>query len=335
MKRKDFIKGLGLTGLGLAIPVSKSTASVCRTAGGSECVLIPSETAGPFPLDLTDNPFYFRQDIREDREGVVLRQRLRIIGLDNCEPMANVRVNIWHCDKDGRYSGYNHPQNPGQAGLTYLRGYQIADANGEVEFITILPGWYTGRICHIHFQVYVSSAYAAISQLTYPIDEKNAIYADHPSLYTKGADPLGYLQDAVFADGYAYQLATLEEDPVNGGYTSLLEVTVEGEGMTGIGYAEREMAKQFTLAQNRPNPFSGETNIPFHLAHPAEVRLRLFDLNGREVGLLDFGRLSSGDYLVPVHLQAMGLPPASHVYQLEVNNANGIFKTCRLMTAGR
>lgn len=332
MKRKDFLKGLGLAGLGLAIPAAKTTASVCRNTGGSDCVLIPSETAGPFPLDLSDNPFYFRQDIREDREGVVLRQRMRIIGLTNCAPMTNVRVHIWHCDKDGRYSGYDHPQNPGQAGLTYLRGYQIADANGEVEFVTILPGWYNGRICHIHFQVYVNSSYAAISQLTYDIAAKNAVYMAHPSIYTKGVDPLSYNQDNVFADGYAYQLATLEEDPVTGEYVSFLEVTVEGEGVSGFGYAEKEIARQFTLDQNRPNPFAGETSIPFRLVFDADVHLRLFDLNGHEVGCLDLGRLSSGSHLVPVNLKAMGLSLSSHVYQLEVKNGNGFFRLCKLMT---
>ena len=112
---------------------------------------------------------FFRQDVREDEEGVQLNLRMKILGTDNCGPLPNVRVNIWHCSKDGWYSGYDGNNNPGQDGLTYLRGYQITDANGEVEFITILPGWYTGRICHIHFQVYVNSAYAAISQLTFPI----------------------------------------------------------------------------------------------------------------------------------------------------------------------
>lgn len=111
--------------------------------------------------------------------------KLRVIGSENCLPMNNVRVNIWHCDKDGLYSGYSQQNNQGQAGQTYLRGYQFADANGEVQFETIFPGWYNGRICHIHFQVYVSSVYAAISQLTFPLDIKNKIYTDNSSLYTK------------------------------------------------------------------------------------------------------------------------------------------------------
>src|SRR5690606_34097737 len=110
---------------------------------------------------------------------------------------------------DGLYSGYSQSNNPGQAGLTYLRGYQYTDANGEVDFLTIFPGWYIGRICHIHFQVHVSSSYSAISQLTFPIAAKNALYAAHAGIYTKGADPLTYSSDNIFSDGYQYQLATL------------------------------------------------------------------------------------------------------------------------------
>ncbi|MBK7873762.1 MAG: hypothetical protein IPJ74_25445 [Saprospiraceae bacterium] len=90
-----------------------------------------------FPLDLTANTAFFRQDVRESKTGVQLNLKMKIIGASNCEPMRNVRVNIWHCDKDGLYSGYSQSNNAGQAGLTYLRGYQMTDANGEVNFITI------------------------------------------------------------------------------------------------------------------------------------------------------------------------------------------------------
>jgi hypothetical protein len=50
------------------------------------CVIIPSETAGPFPLDLTENQTFFRQDIRENRIGVRHDLKLKIIGNANCEP---------------------------------------------------------------------------------------------------------------------------------------------------------------------------------------------------------------------------------------------------------
>src|SRR5688572_23919869 len=162
--RRDFLKISGILGAASLLPFGKLFAETGETKKSSSCTLIPSETAGPFPLDLTSNSFYFRQDVRESKAGVQLNLKLKIIGEGNCLPMQNVRVNIWHCDKDGLYSGYGT-----EIGLTYLRGYQITDANGEVELITIFPGWYPGRICHIHFQVYVSSSYAAISQLTFDI----------------------------------------------------------------------------------------------------------------------------------------------------------------------
>jgi len=109
MKRSQFLTSIGAA---LSAPFALPLASLGQSrkdpseASRSNCVLVPSETAGPFPLDLTENAFFFRQEIQEDRVGVRLRQRIRVLGADNCEPMANVRVNIWHCDRDGDYSGY-------------------------------------------------------------------------------------------------------------------------------------------------------------------------------------------------------------------------------------
>ena len=44
----------------------------------------------------------------------------------------------------------------------YLRGMQIADANGSVTFNSILPGTYRGRWPHVHFEVF-RSAQAAVA----------------------------------------------------------------------------------------------------------------------------------------------------------------------------
>jgi hypothetical protein len=38
-------------------------------------------------------------------------------------------------------------------GQTWLRGYQITDAEGKVKFTTIVPGWYSGRTTHIHMRL--------------------------------------------------------------------------------------------------------------------------------------------------------------------------------------
>ncbi len=330
MKRKEFLQGLGLVGAGalLSNKLLPTAAQGKAAAPPPSCVLIPSETAGPFPLDLTENPFYFRQDIREDRTGVLHHLKMRIIGSANCLPMANLRVNIWHCDKDGNYSGYGN-----QSGLTYLRGYQMTDANGEVDFVTVFPGWYTGRICHIHFQVYVSSMYKAISQLTYPLAEKNAIYAANPGWYTKGADPLNFNQDNIFSDGYQYQLANLALNPTTGAYESFLEVTIQGSGTSGYALVEPETGGQFKLGQNFPNPYAGKTTVPFSLTNRSEVQIDLFNLAGQNVGAVVGGDMLAGDQTLEIDLKALGLPAANYIYQLQVINENGTFRQCKMMTA--
>lgn len=332
MNRKEFLKGIGLAGIGLTIAPQVSKSENTTDTTQANCILIPTETAGPFPWDLTANNAFFRQNITEDRVGIPLTVKMKILGDTNCSPMQNVRVNVWHCDKDGSYSAYDNSMNPGQAGKTYCRGWQITDANGEVQFTTIFPGWYNGRICHIHFQVYVSSVYAAISQLTFPIAEKNALYAKHSNLYTKGADPLGFNQDNIFSDGYQYQLATLTENSEGNGYTSSIEVTVRGTGISGLINAEPETGGFFKLEQNNPNPFGARTEIPFTLVSPANTRLQLFDVQGKLLANLLDTYLTEGKYSIPVECSSLNIPNGNYVYQLEITNSQGTFRQSKVMT---
>jgi protocatechuate 3,4-dioxygenase beta subunit len=339
MKRQDFLKTLGVAGLSSVSPLrggAENTKTPATPKGNPpNCTLIPTETAGPFPWDLTANNAFFRQDVRENQQGVQLNLKLKIIGNSNCLPMQNVRVNIWHCNKDGLYSAYSSNNNQGQAGLTYLRGWQMTDANGEVEFVTIFPGWYTGRICHIHFQVYVSSVYAAISQLTFDIPTKNAIYSANSGIYTKGADPLSYSSDNIFSDGYAYQLASLTPNAATGGYSSYLEVTVQGSGVSGLLNAAPETGGQFTLGQNFPNPYSEQTRIPFTLTNKGRAVLTLHDLSGRQVAVLLDKPLEAGDHQAIFEPKNYGLPAGTYAYQLEVQNTSGVFRQGKIMTVGR
>jgi protocatechuate 3,4-dioxygenase beta subunit len=337
MKRKDFLKSLGLIGAGSTVlsskVVAKTTAASIKLPP-TTCVLIPTETEGPFPLDLTtvNAATFFRKDVREDRTGVRLNVKLKIIGASNCLPMGNLRVNIWHCSKDGLYSGYDNNMNAGQAGKTYLRGYQMTDANGIVEFTTIFPGWYNGRTAHIHFQVYVNANYAAISQLTFPIAAKNALYTANPTFYPKGADPLSPANDNIFSDGYNYQTATLTANAdATLGYDAYLEVAVSGAGISKL--AEVETGGQFKLGQNYPNPYRDLTTIPFTLTNTSEVAIDLWDVTGKKLAVIPCGQLDAGEHAIPVNIKGLGIVHQSYVYQLQVKNSNGIYRQCKMMTA--
>lgn len=333
--RRDFLKLSAVFGAASLLPFRSAGAQAAGPATSPGCALIPNETLGPFPLDLSTNTFYFRKDIRETRTGTPLNMKMRILGTNNCAPMPNVRVNIWHCDKDGQYSGYDNNANPGQAGLTYLRGYQVTDANGEVNFVTVFPGWYGGRVCHIHFQVYVSSSYAAVSQLAWPPETVDAVYAANPSQYTKGPDPLTPATDGVFRNGnYQLQMATLAAN-AGGGYDSFIELSVNGTGTVGLGREEIENARHFELGQSFPNPHSGEATIPFVLRQPADVVVDLWDLSGKKVASLPARGLGIGNHRMDVRLASLGLAPSDYLYQVEVKNASGTFKQFKMMTARR
>lgn len=337
MNRKSFLKGTGLAGLGLILPkVNSSAKTSSKKVLINDCTLIPSEDAGPFPLDLNENPDFLKQDIREDREGVPMNLKIRIVGENNCEPMPNVRVNIWHCDKEGLYSGYDIVggpfNNPGQEGLTYLRGYQFTDANGEVEFTTIFPGWYSGRVCHIHFQVFVSTSYSVISQLTWEKDDINEVYNEFPDIYTNGEDPTSHDSDLIFQDGHEFQLATLTPNSDIGGYDAFFEATVQGEGTVSIGYIEQQTAKIFELGQNMPNPFYNQTTIPVSVLQKSDIKLELWDLNGKKVATVFEQPNAIGDFSIEVNLNELGLPNGNYIYQFEAINSNGTFRLPKLMT---
>lgn len=339
MRRKEFLKLSGLAGAAGLVPLSNVLAAPRKgMADPNVCTLIPSETTGPYPLDLHTNQTYFRQDIRENQVGVQLNLRLRIIGVQNCEPMPNVRVDLWHCNAFGYYSGYTtNGQNGSQnnQAARWLRGIQMTNSNGEVEFVTIFPGWYSGRVAHIHFQIFPSSMSQATSQLTWDTAAKNQIYTTIAPYSQYGADPSSVATDNVFRDGTAGQVATLTANAARGGYDSFLEVGVNGSGVTGLMEMEPETGGQFSLGQSFPNPHAGQVTVPFTLTEDSTVALHLFDLQGRRVASVSKGRLAAGRQSIALDFGELGLPVGSYVYQLEVSNRHGEYRQCKMMTGGR
>ncbi|GAB3257130.1 cadherin-like beta sandwich domain-containing protein [Chitinimonas naiadis] len=201
------------------------------TAAGN-CALIPSETEGPYPLlAILSNTAMVRQDVRDSKTGVPLTLNLTLENVNNlCAPISNAAVYIWHCDKDGEYSGYSSSQNGNHAGETYLRGIQVSDSAGQVSFTTIYPGWYAGRVTHIHAQIYLNDnlkvTATVTTQLAFPETINTAVYAS--SLYATHGQNTSVPTNAgdnVFSDGTSYQMLTLTGD-VSSGYVASLHVGI-------------------------------------------------------------------------------------------------------------
>jgi protocatechuate 3,4-dioxygenase beta subunit len=160
-----------------ASPVATVTATPSATAGS--CVLIPSETQGPYPLlAVLSNSSMDRSDITEGKIDVPLTLKIDLKNASDgaCGVIRNAAVYVWHCDKDGAYSGYDH-QGDSTVGQTFLSGIPVSDGDGSVTFQAILPGWSAGRITHVHSQVYRNVIATATSQNTFPQGITRTVYA--------------------------------------------------------------------------------------------------------------------------------------------------------------
>ena len=102
------------------------------------CILTPEATEGPFYFD----PKLVRSDITEGKQGAPLVLTLQIVQAKDCTPLSDARVDVWHADELGLYSGYARQETGSAKGETFLRGTQFTGADGEVRFKTIYPGWY-------------------------------------------------------------------------------------------------------------------------------------------------------------------------------------------------
>ncbi|WP_205752760.1 hypothetical protein [Cryptosporangium phraense] len=85
---------------------------------------------------------------------------------------------------DGSYSRGDAEAQPTDDG-TFLRGAQIADAQGVVRFATIYPGWYVGRAPHVHVKVHLDRRTVLATQVFLDDAASARIYASAP--YRPGA----------------------------------------------------------------------------------------------------------------------------------------------------
>ena len=205
---------------------------------------IPEETAGPYPGDGSNGPNVLTESgiVRSDittsigsatgtAVGIPLTIKLKLVELDGTSvtPKKGGAIYLWHADRDGNYSMYSQAA----ASANYLRGVQVADADGMITFTSVFPGCYDGRWPHVHFEVYETLAKATsssnklrTSQLALPQDVCEKVYAT--TGYDQSVSNLSRISldsDGIFSDGYSLQLATVTGSN-SSGWTAELTVPV-------------------------------------------------------------------------------------------------------------
>jgi len=236
MERKNFLRSFAIAAAAgpMVLEACKKGTSSDDTSATSTTTVAgetPTETEGPYPYvggEIT-NPLQ-RVDVTDGQTGVPLNLVLTVINVNSNKALVpNVRVDMWQCNKDGYYSGYaNQPGILGTqsyVGKTWLRGYQLTDANGQAKFTTIYPGWYSGRATHIHLEIYINNVLKKTTQMAFTESISNTVHVS--TLYAAhGINTTSNTADSVFGDSatdLAAEMLTLTGS-VAAGYTGTFTI---------------------------------------------------------------------------------------------------------------
>jgi len=205
LTRRDSLLGLGgvaaaALGAGGVLAALDGDAAEAASSGPAAvasglvtCVLTPEMTEGPYYLDGDK----VRRDIREGRPGTRLDLATTVVDVSTCKAIKGAAVDIWHCDAGGTYSGFAQE---GTEGKTFMRGIQRTNAKGLATFVTVYPGWYSGRTVHIHVQVSLGGNVLHTGQLFFPEALTDAVYRRAPYNRRPGRDTRN-ATDSIFRNG--------------------------------------------------------------------------------------------------------------------------------------
>ena len=190
MERKDFLKNsFGLIGFGSAFltAFTKSTEETVKTTSSENgpCTVTDSETDGAYPLYNSRGSSIQRLDITNGKTGIPL----------------NINISIRNVNND--------------CGLV---------SNGQVKFGSIYPGWYAGRVTHIHAQVHVDDSLKLTTQIAFPEEINTAAYNCRMHA-THGQNPTKNTTDNITRDSLDNELATVTANS-SGGYDLVLTIYI-------------------------------------------------------------------------------------------------------------
>jgi protocatechuate 3,4-dioxygenase beta subunit len=240
-------RGFLIAGAGALI----SSSGVAAAPG---CTLASEQEEGPYYID--DEKL--RADITEGRPGVPLKLRIALVDSRSCAPLTNAAVDIWHCDALGVYSGFtsNSPDGGGPGGgrgrgrgpgggpgrgrgpvdaTRFLRGVQVTDAGGFVEFSTLYPGWYSGRAIHVHLKAHIAGEGGRVAhtgQMFFPEDLTERIAKTEPYATRLGIHRTTQDEDNVFRNQHGFeQMARIERLGKSDadGFAATISVAVDPE----------------------------------------------------------------------------------------------------------
>jgi len=211
VSRRNALKMLSLTALGAGIVnLGSSAARAAPNPSNGACFLTPQSIEGPYYFD----PKLERANITEGHAGIPVKLKLQVIGSD-CVAIPNARVDVWHADARGYYSGYDRQgdsANISTRGQTFMRGTQFTNSAGEVLFMTAYPGWYPGRTAHIHFKIFLDKKSVLTAQIYFPDALSEFIYTNVPAYKRKARRDTINFTDLIAQEATSAAFAGVKEE---------------------------------------------------------------------------------------------------------------------------
>ena len=107
--------------------------------------------------------------------------------------------------------------------------------------------------------------------------------------------------------------------------------TKDGGGITSINSNESIKLNSFILNQNYPNPFNPRTIINYELKIAGYVKLKVFDIQGKEIAELVNSKQGQGNY--KVDFDGSGLSSGVYFYEIKIfdEKSNNVFTDTKKM----
>ncbi|MBM4159289.1 MAG: T9SS type A sorting domain-containing protein, partial [Ignavibacteria bacterium] len=103
-----------------------------------------------------------------------------------------------------------------------------------------------------------------------------------------------------------------------GGAGKIMHTTTGGQPLVIIENLNGQVADNYKLYQNFPNPFNTMTNVKFQMSKSGVVEIKVFDLLGREVKTLINEYKQPGTY--QVSFNAEGLTSGIYFYKMTMGD---------------
>jgi hypothetical protein len=125
-------------------------------------------------------------------------------------------------------------------------------------------------------------------------------------------------------EGKSYLMITVKDDSAARAEDSVL---VHVKMIPRKGDIEEKIPKKYALYQNYPNPFNAETIITYDIVYYCKVKLKLYDVTGKEIMTLVDEDKTTGSYTISwdgTNKHNKTVSSGLYFYSLDVLNENGL-----------